>query len=65
MHHAALDRAGAHDGDLDHQVVETARLHARQHGHLRARLDLEHADRVGVADHVVHRRIFRRDIRHA
>ena len=23
MHHAALDRAGAHDRDLDHQIVET------------------------------------------
>ena len=26
VHHAALDRAGAHDGDLDHQVVEAAGL---------------------------------------
>jgi hypothetical protein len=38
---------GADDRDLDHQVVEAARLQPRQHGHLRARLDLEHADRVG------------------
>ncbi len=47
MHHAALDRAGAHDRDLDDQVVKAARLKARQHAHLRARLDLEHADGVG------------------
>ena len=53
MDHAALYRAGTDDGDLDHQVVEGARLHARQHGHLRAALDLEHADGVGAADHPV------------
>ena len=53
MHHAALDRPRPHDRDLDHQVVEAARLQARQHAHLRAALDLEHADRVGLADHVV------------
>ena len=64
MHHAALDRPRAHDGHLDHQVVEVARPHARQHGHLRARFDLEHAHRIGLAYHVVHRRIFARDIRH-
>ena len=39
---------GPHDRDLDHQVVELARLQARQHRHLRARFDLEHADRVGA-----------------
>jgi hypothetical protein len=64
MHHAALDRARAHDGDLDHQVIEAARLHARQHGHLRARFDLEHAQRVGVADHVVDRRVLGRHVAH-
>ena len=31
MHHVALDRTGPHDRHLDHQVVETARLQARQH----------------------------------
>jgi hypothetical protein len=44
MHHAALDRPGAHDRDLDHEVVEFARLQARQHRHLGAALDLEDAD---------------------
>jgi error-prone DNA polymerase len=53
MHHVALDRAGAHDGDLDHKVVEAGRLEARQHGHLRPRLDLEHADRIGALQHAV------------
>ena len=38
MHHAALDRPGAHDRGLDHEVVEAARRQPRQHVHLRARL---------------------------
>ena len=45
MDHVALDRAGADDRHLDHQVVEVARLEARQHGHLGPALDLEDADR--------------------
>ena len=53
MHHAALDRPGPHDRHLHHQVVVAARLQARQHAHLRAALDLEDADGVGAADHVV------------
>ena len=52
VHHAALDGPGAHDGDLDHQVVVTTRLQPRQHAHLRAAFDLEHAHRVGGTDHV-------------
>ena len=62
MHHSPLDRTGADDRDLDHQVVVILRLHPRQHRHLRARLDLEHADGVAVADHLVHARIFRRHV---
>jgi hypothetical protein len=50
--HVALDRPGAHDRHLDHQVVEVARLEARQHGHLGAALDLEDADGIGLAEHV-------------
>ena len=45
MHHVALDRAGAHDRHFDDEIVEFARLQARQHVHLRAALDLEHAER--------------------
>jgi hypothetical protein len=41
MHHVALDRAGTHDRDLNDQIVEGPRLHARQHRHLRAGFDLE------------------------
>ncbi len=58
MHHVALDRAGPDDRDLDDEVVVRAGPQPRQHRHLRARLDLEHAHRVGVADHVVDRRVF-------
>src|SRR5207253_9070809 len=44
------------DRDLDDEVVVTPRLQPRQHRHLPAALDLEDADRVGVADHVVDER---------
>ena len=49
---------GPDDRDFDDQVVVRARPQPRQHRHLRARLDLEHAHGVGVADHVVDRRVF-------
>ena len=62
VHHAALDRPGPHDRDLDHQVVELARLQARQHALLRAALDLEHAHRVGPADHVEGGWVLDRDV---
>ncbi len=45
--HAAGDGTGAHNAHLDHQVVEAPRLEAREHGHLCATFDLEHAHRVG------------------
>ncbi len=53
MHHVALDRAGPDDGDLDHEIVERARLQPRQHVHLRPALDLEHAERFARGKHVV------------
>ncbi len=53
VHRAALDRARPDQRHLDHEVVEAARLEARQRGHLGARLDLEHAHRVGPAQHRV------------
>ena len=46
MNHPAGDRAGAHDADLDHQVVVVAGLEPGQHRHLRPALDLEDADGV-------------------
>ena len=61
MHHVALDRPRPHDRHLDHQVVEILRLQPRQHGHLRAALDLEHAERIGAAEHAVDGVFFRRD----
>ena len=45
----ALDRSGTDDRDLDHQVVEGLGPRPGQCLHLRARLDLEDADGVGVA----------------
>ncbi len=60
MHHVALDRAGPDDRHLDHEVVVALGPQARQHRHLRARLDLEHAHRVAVTDHLVDLRVLRR-----
>ena len=50
---ATLDGSGADERDLHDEVVEPPRLQPRQQPHLRARLDLEHPDRVGPAQHVV------------
>ena len=61
MDHVALDRPGADDRHLDDEVVEIRRPEPRQHRHLRAALDLEHADRVGALDHRVDASLFRRD----
>jgi hypothetical protein len=61
MDHVSLDRTRPDDGDLDDEIVERPRLHPRQHRHLRAALDLECAERVGLPDHGVGPRVFRRD----
>ena len=53
VHHLPDDGARPDDGDLDHQIVEALGLHARQRRHLGAALDLEGADGVGAADHLV------------
>ena len=57
VHGPALDRPRPHQRDLHDEVVELARLQARQQPHLGARLHLEDADRVGAAEHVVDRRL--------
>ena len=64
MHHAALDRSGPHDRNLDHQVVEICRRKARQHRHLRPRFDLEHAHGVGLLNHRIDSGVFRGHIAH-
>ena len=61
MDHVALDRPRPDDRDLDDQVVEAARLQPRQHVHLRPALDLEHAERIALAQHVVDLRHLLRD----
>ena len=61
MDHVALDRARPDDRDLDHEVVEAARLQPRQHVHLRPAFDLEHAERIAAAQHVVDLRHLLRD----
>ena len=59
--HIALDRPGADNGHLNDQVIKSAGLHARQHGHLRPAFDLEGAHRVGPGDHAVGLGILGRD----
>ena len=48
-----LDRAGSDQGDLDHEVVKTARLEPRERGHLRPALHLEDPHRIGSANIVI------------
>ena len=62
MDHVALDGAGPHDRHLDHEIIERARLEARQHVHLRPAFDLENADRLRLAQHVVGRFVLAREI---
>jgi hypothetical protein len=49
VNEVADDGAGPDDGDLDRDVVEGLGLHDGKGGHLRAGLDLEGADGVGLA----------------
>ena len=61
MHHIALNRAGADNGDFNDQVVEFGRLQARQHRHLRPTFDLKHADCIGALDHGIDASFLGRD----
>ncbi len=61
MHHVALDRPRAHDGDLDHEIVEFAGAQPRQHVHLRTALNLEYAQRIPLAQHGIGFRVLARD----
>ena len=54
VYRSTLNGSGSDERDLHHQVVETTRFEPRQCGHLSTRLDLEHTDRVGSAQHGVH-----------
>ena len=55
VHRTTLDGAGADERHLDDKVVERTRPQPRQRGHLCTRLDLEHPDGIGFAQHVVDR----------
>ena len=63
MHHLPDDGAGPDDGHLHDDVVEAGGLQTRQRRHLRARFDLEDADRVGFLQHLVNGRIVLRQVR--
>ncbi len=60
MHHVALDRPGADDRDLDHQVVKTLGPHPGQKVHLRPAFHLKDAKAVGAAEHPVGLRVLGR-----
>ncbi len=53
MHHITLNRAWAHDGNFNHQIVECSWAQAWQHVHLCAAFHLKHAERIAFAKHVV------------
>jgi hypothetical protein magn03000101 len=57
---APLDRTGAYESHLHDNVVEAARFETGKRVHLRARLHLKDADRVGCAQQVVDPRILLR-----
>ncbi len=61
VHGLALDRPRPHERDLHGQVIQVLRLRPQQALHLRAALDLEVADRVGLLDLRVHRPVVERD----
>ncbi len=63
VHHAADDRSRPDDGHLDDQIVEVLGPQPRQRRHLRARLHLEHADRVGLLEQPVDLGIVGRQMR--
>ena len=58
MDRVTLDRSGADDGDLDHQIVEALRLRSRQGLHLGPALDLEDADGISLLAELVDLRVF-------
>ena len=60
VHHVPLDGSRADEGHLDHQVIKTAGTHTGERVHLGPRLDLEHPHRIRRTDHVIYRRIVRR-----
>src|SRR6266487_2990032 len=61
MHHATGDRSRPNDANLDDEIVESHRSQPWQHRHLGTAFDLEHTDRIALADHLVGRRILRFD----
>ena len=58
MNHIALDWTRTNDGNLDHQIIEFSWSKTRQHVHLCAAFHLEHAEGIGIAEHVVNRGVF-------
>ena len=62
MHHAALNGAGSHNGNLADQIVELARPHAGQKVKLRPAFHLKDPNRIGTAQHVIDLRILGWDI---
>ena len=63
VHHFTHDRTRADDRHLDHQIVEPLGAQARQAGHLRAALHLEHAYGIRLLKRRINRRIVLRQMR--
>ena len=63
MHSPTLNRPGPHQRNLYHQVIELARLQARQQPHLGAALYLENTNGIRSTQLVVHALLLGRDRR--
>src|SRR5690606_40838786 len=56
VNHIALDGPRPHDRHFDYQIVELPRPQPWQHVHLRPAFDLEYANGISLAQHVINRR---------
>src|SRR5512133_3653300 len=63
MHHAAVNRPGPNDRDLNHQIVKALWPKPGQHCHLRSAFDLEHPHRIPTADIAINSGVFGGDAR--
>ena len=58
LHHIALNRSGAHNRHLDHQIIKGPGPHPGQEVHLGPAFHLKDANRIRTAQHVIGGRIF-------
>ena len=57
VNHVALNGAGTHDRHFNDEIIEIPGLQPWQHVHLRPAFHLEHANGIGLLQHVINRRV--------